>query len=241
MLPLITVPTTAGTGSEAQSFALITDPETHQKMACGDKKTLCVCAILDADLTRTMPPTVAAATAIDAISHAVETSACRRRNDESRALSREAWARLSPNIAKALDDASDDAARANMLLGAHLAGAAIERSMLGAAHACANPLTARYGTVHGVAVGLILPHVVRFNAAGGENPYADLCDDAEELASTIEAMLTTAGHPTQLRAVGVEESALPELAHVAAEQWTAQFNPREVGADELITIYRAAL
>jgi len=241
MLPMIAVPTTAGTGSEAQSFALITDPQTRQKMACGDKKALCVCAILDPDLTRTMPRAVAAATGIDAVSHAVETSACKRRSDESRALSREAWARLTPNIATALRDPSNAEARANMLLGAHLAGAAIERSMLGAAHACANPLTARYGTVHGVAVGLLLPHVVRFNAADGENPYADLCDDAGELASTIETMLAHANQPTRLRDVGVAEDALSALAKTAAEQWTAQFNPRAVDAAALLKIYRSAL
>jgi alcohol dehydrogenase len=241
MLPMIAVPTTAGTGSEAQSFALITAPETHQKMACGDKKALSICAILDPDLTRTMPRAVAAATAIDAVSHAIETSACNRRTDESRALSREAWARLAPNIATALRDPSDDDARAHMLLGAHLAGAAIERSMLGAAHACANPLTARYDTVHGVAVGIMLPHVVRFNAADGENPYAELCDDAGELAAQIEAMLEAAGQPKRLRDVGVEDRALSDMAKSAAEQWTARFNPRPVGCDEMLCLYQNAL
>ncbi|MFQ5501015.1 MAG: iron-containing alcohol dehydrogenase, partial [Phycisphaerae bacterium] len=94
MLPMIAVPTTAGTGSEAQSFALITNPDTHQKMACGDKKAACRIAILDPDLTRTVPRPVAAATGIDAVAHAIETAACTQRNQDSRALSREAWTRL---------------------------------------------------------------------------------------------------------------------------------------------------
>ncbi|HPF41075.1 MAG TPA: iron-containing alcohol dehydrogenase [Phycisphaerae bacterium] len=241
MLPMIAVPTTAGTGSEAQSFALITDPATHQKMACGDKKALCVCAILDPDLTRTAPKSVMAATGIDAVTHAIETSACNKRNDASRALSREAWARLSASFVRSIENPNDDAARADMLMGAHLAGAAIENSMLGAAHACANPLTATYGVTHGVAVGLMLPHVIRFNAADCANPYADLCEDAADLAHRVEAMLDAVGMPRRLRDLKVDASALPKLADLAATQWTAQFNPREVGAPQLLSIYEAAM
>jgi alcohol dehydrogenase len=127
-----------------------------------------------------------------------------------------------------------------MLLGAHHAGAAIEMSMLGAAHACANPLTARYGIVHGVAVGLLLPQVIRFNAASGENPYADLDCDAESLARRVEAMLAAATLPTRLSQLGVEADALMALSETAAEQWTAQFNPRPIGPAEALTIYRTA-
>ncbi|MCB9855649.1 MAG: iron-containing alcohol dehydrogenase [Phycisphaerales bacterium] len=241
MLPMIAIPTTAGTGSEAQSFALITDPATHQKMACGDKKALCVCAILDSDLTRTVPRMVAAATGIDAVTHSIETSASLKRNDASRMLSREAWRRLSDSFEKSIADPNDDDARSEMLLGAHFAGAAIENSMLGAAHACANPLTAKYGIVHGVAVGLLLPHVIRFNAAAGENPYSDLDADAERLARRVEGMLASVGLPTSLRALGVSETSLPEMAEVAATQWTARFNPREVDASTMHDLYRAAM
>lgn len=240
MLPMIAVPTTAGTGSEAQSFALITDPATHQKMACGDKKALAACAILDPDLTRTVPRSVAAATGIDAVTHAVETSACNKRNDASRALSREAWLRLERSFERSVTDPADDESRSDMLLGAHLAGAAIENSMLGAAHACANPLTAKYGIVHGVAVGLMLPHVIRFNVDAGENPYADLDEDAETLAGRVEAMLDAVGLPRTLQALGVAEDSLTELAEMASQQWTARFNPRRVDAAELMRVYRAA-
>ena len=240
MLPMIAVPTTAGTGSEAQSFALITDPATRQKMACGDKKAACKVALLDPDLLATVPRPVAAATGIDAVAHAIETAGCTRRNDVSRAFSREAWARLEPAFETAYRDPTDSAAREKMLLGAHLAGAAIEHSMLGAAHACANPLTARYGIVHGVAVGALLPHVIRFNAAEGENPYADLCEDAEELVRRVEAMLNVANLSQTLKDCGVEAGALPDLSAVAAQQWTAKFNPRQVAERELLEVYRAA-
>jgi len=248
MLGLIAVPTTAGTGSEAQSFALIVDPTTHQKMACGDPKALPRLAILDPQLTATAPARVTVAAGIDAIAHAVETAASTRRSDASRRLSRRAWDLLSRSFEIVVGQASAqnagpalDAARADMLLGAHLAGAAIENSMLGAAHALANPLTARYGTPHGLAVGLMLPHVVRFNCAGAENPYGDLGLAGEDLAGMLERFLRRSEAPTRLSSLGVSEGDLPALSQVAARQWTAQFNPRPVDQAALLGLYREAL
>ena len=241
LLPLIAVPTTAGTGSDAQSYALITDPETHQKMACGDAKALPRVALLDPELTATQPPAVAAATAIDAVAHAVESSGSTRRNDVSRSLSREAWQLLEPAFERALRDPNDADARQRMLLGSHLAGAAIENSMLGAAHALANPLTGLCGIVHGHAVGMMLPHVVAFNSAAGERHYADLVADPAALAARVVAMLDAGNLPRTLAQVDVPESRLPELAEMAAKQWTATFNPRRVGEAELLAIYRMAL
>ena len=242
LLPFVAIPTTAGTGSDAQSAALITDPDTHTKMACWDRKALPRLAILDPELTATQPAKVAAATGIDAIAHAVESSASTKRNETSRKLSRAAWEILEPAYERAIRDASDAAARERMLLGAHLAGAAIENSMLGAAHALANGLSAVCGTVHGVAVGLMLPHVVRYNAAGPDgNPYSDLMPDAEQLARRIEALLDAGSMPRRLADLGATEAQLLQLAQIAAKQWTATFNPRKVGEVELLSIYRAAM
>jgi alcohol dehydrogenase len=241
LLPLIAIPTTAGTGSDAQSYALITDPDTHQKMACGDAKALPRVALLDPELTATQPAKVAAATAIDAVAHAVESSGSTKRNDASRPLSLEAWRRLDGGFEHALRDPGDVEARQRMLLGAHLAGAAIENSMLGAAHALANPLTGLCGVVHGHAVGMMLPHVIRFNSAAGDRPYEDLVADPEVLALRIDALLVAGDLPRTLAQVDVPESKLPELAKMAATQWTASFNPRPVGEDELLAIYRMAL
>jgi alcohol dehydrogenase len=241
MLPLIAIPTTAGTGSEAQSAALITDPETHAKMACWDEKAAARVAILDPELTATQPRKVAAATGIDAISHAVETAGTTKRNGASRALSKEAWRLLSGSFARSLQDPSDAAAREQMLLGAHLAGCAIENSMLGAAHACANPLTARYNVVHGHAVGVMLPHVVRFNSSNGQRPYSDLSEDPEQLARRLTELLAAGEIPARLREYGVRESSLDDMADMASKQWTATFNPRKVGVGELRAIYEAAM
>ncbi len=241
MLPLVAVPTTAGTGSDAQSYALITDPDTHQKMACGDPKALPRVALLDPELTATLPPKVAAATGIDAVAHAVESSGSTKRNDISRRLSLESWRLLEASFERAMRDPSDVGARQGMLLGAHLAGAAIENSMLGAAHALANPLTALCGVVHGVAVGLMLRHVIRFNSENNATPYGDLLPDARALATRISAMLAAGDLPNTLAAIDVPESKLPELAKLAATQWTATFNPRKVGEHELLALYRKAL
>lgn len=164
MLPMIAVPTTSGTGSEAQSFALISDAKTHMKMACGDPRAACRIALLDPELTLTQPPRVTALTGIDAMTHAIETFVTKRRNPLSVALARQAWHFLARNFQRVIESPSDLEARGAMQLGAYLAGMAIESSMLGAAHALANPLTAHFGIPHGQAVGVMMPHVIRFNA-----------------------------------------------------------------------------
>src|SRR5262249_30878082 len=163
MLPSLGIPTTAGTGSEAQSFSLVADPTTHAKMACGDPKAAFRAAILDPEVTVSQPPRVTALTAIDAISHSVETFVCNRRSAISQMYSAAAWRLLNKNIETVFRDPADLAARGAMQIGAHFAGAAIENSMLGVCHSCANPLTAHYGLTHGLAIGIMLPHVIRFN------------------------------------------------------------------------------
>jgi alcohol dehydrogenase len=233
LLPMIAVPTTAGTGSDAQSFALITDPQTHQKMACGDKRALPRVSILDPDLTATQPPRVAAATGIDAITHAVETAATTKRNPTSLEFSKAAWGLLESSYETAMRDPSNAVAREKMLLGSHLAGCAIENSMLGAAHALANALTALCGLVHGVAVGMMLPHVVRFNSVNGNNPYSELGNDAQRLAARIEQFLIAGQIPRRLGDARISPDSIAELAPIAAKQWTATFNPRPVSESDL--------
>jgi len=247
--PMIGVPTTAGTGSEAQSYALISDARTHVKMACGDPGAAFSVAILDPLLTLSQPATVAAAAGYDALSHAVESFVCTRRNPFSEVFSREAWRLLEPHFQRVLDAPDDLSARAAMLLGAHYAGVAIEASMLGAAHACANPLTARYGTVHGVAIALMLPAVCRWNAAPAASRYAELLalvgrpagsDPADALASRLDHLAAAAGLPRGLRSADVREDDLVALAEDAAVQWTGRFNPRPLDKSGALDLYRAA-
>ncbi|MGO4881089.1 MAG: iron-containing alcohol dehydrogenase [Bryobacteraceae bacterium] len=237
MLPMIAIPTTAGTGSEAQSYALISDAATHVKMACGDPKAAFRAAILDPLLTRSQPREVTATAGYDAISHAVESYVTTRRTPASIVFAREAWRLLSANFERVLRDAEDLEARGAMLLGAHYAGIAIENSMLGATHACANPLTAHYGTTHGVAIAALLPHVVRWNRVAAAELYRDL--DAY-LANRLAEMVGAAGLCGRLRDLGIPKEALPMLAEDAAAQWTGQFNPRAFNVAAALEIYQSA-
>jgi len=247
MLPSIGIPTTAGTGSEAQSFALISQEKTHIKMACGDKKARFRAVILDPTLLTTVPQKIAAVTGIDAISHAIESYVCAKRNPISQMFAREAWRRLEKSFEIILKEPENVAAQSDMLLGAHFAGMAIENSMLGAAHACANPLTATCDITHGIAVSLMLPRVIRFNSPIANELYADLTGwpkkstgAAEHLCERVVQLAAAAGLPQQLRECRVEKSVLPELAKAAATQWTVKFNPRPVTEVELLELYEAA-
>ncbi len=251
LLPSIGVPTTAGTGSEAQSYAVITQDETGRKMACGDRQARFRTVILDPDLIATAPRHVRALAAVDALSHAVESHVSGKATPISRIYSRQAWLWIEANLEVFLGDGESGQARACMLLAAHLAGLAIENSMLGAAHACANPLTARFAVSHGAAVGLMLPHVVRFNRSAAQEGYSDLrrvvegrCEnnlaDGEWLAERIAGMLRTAELPQRLRDHSVSPGDFPELARLAVEEWTGRFNPRKIEKDDFERLYSDA-
>lgn len=249
MLPMIAMPTTSGTGSEAQSYAVIADAQTHLKMACGDKKAACRIAILDPELTLTMPRSVTAVTGIDAISHALETAVTTRRNPISNMYALAAWKLLQAfgtvlRYGNALEE------RGQMQLGAFFAGAAIENSMLGATHALANPLSARFGLVHGVAISVMLPHVLRYNSFDplsaeiyqGLASEIGLCERSDpagcsRLIERIREFSQQADLPVTLRECGVDEGSLAEMAEDAAQQWTAQFNPRPVDVTTLRDLY----
>ncbi|NBP23558.1 MAG: iron-containing alcohol dehydrogenase [Proteobacteria bacterium] len=256
MLPLIAIPTTAGTGSECQSAALIADEVTHHKMACLDPKAAARIALLDPELTVSQPRRVTALTGLDALVHAVESAVTTRRTVWSSMFSREAFRLCSGALETVLQSPQDLEARGRMLLGAAMAGTAIENSMLGAAHSAANPLTAHFGIVHGAAVGLMIPQVIRFNAADPEvrGLYADLATTAgwtgpdvspeaaaSVLADRFQAWLRLAEIPETLTAAGVDPARIPLLAEEASRQWTATFNPRPITAPDFERLYRQAL
>lgn len=251
MLPSIGVPTTAGTGSEAQSYALISQEKTHIKMACGDKKALFKTVILDPTLLASVPREVATATGLDALSHALESYVSTAKTPFSQMLSREAWRLLSGAFATSLQNPADLRAQTDMMLGAHYAGAAIENAMLGAAHACANPLTARFGITHGLAVAVMLPAVMRFNLPEVGEAYQQLLDctkpfegavrrEDDALAAQFTALRALAGAPPSLERMGIPANVLSELATDAAKQWTGRFNPRSLTEVDFLELYREA-
>lgn len=249
MLPMIAIPTTGGTGSEAQSFALISDAKTHTKMPCGDPRAACRIAILDPQLTVTQPTGVTALTGIDAISHAIETYVSKRRNEISITYSRRAFGMLATGFSRVLREPADLEARGMMQLGACFAGMAIETSMLGAAHATANPLTAHHDITHGQAVGMMLPAVIRMNGQLHAKWYSELLreinptiahDQApEHLAEMVTQWLREAGLATSLHELSIPESGIDVFVQDALKQWTGTFNPIPLDADRTRGLYQS--
>ena len=258
LLPMIAVPTTAGTGSEMQSYALISDAQSRVKMAIGDPRASCRVAILDPLLTLTQPETVTALTGIDAVSHAIETMVTTRSTPASKLFSVSSWERLADHFTRVIKSPDDVEARGAMQVGAAWAGLAIENSMLGASHALANPLTATFGVPHGQAVGMMLPHVIRYNGRDDQcqQDYAELLSHCElgkrnqhgathraagTLSDLVSELVELAGLKLKLSELGIGDSDLPMLAGDAAMQWTGTFNPVPVDPKSLLSLYRDAL
>jgi alcohol dehydrogenase len=249
MLPFIAIPTTSGTGSECQSYALVSDDETHVKMACGDAKALANVALLDPELTVSQPRRIAILTGLDALAHSVETAVCLSRNPISKIHSMEAFRLMARSIETVISGDAQLVDRSNMQMGAALAGLAIENSMLGAAHACANPLTASYDVTHGHAVALMLPHVIRFNRKDAAAKaiyqfYERWIPNNEQrcvdMSDWFESLINAAGL-SNLAALGASESDVSKLANAATQQWTGRFNPLSVGQGEFEELYRNGL
>jgi len=248
-LPLVLVPTTAGTGSEVTPVAIIT-VDGAEKRGVSSPLILPDLAVLDPDLTLGLPGPVTAATGIDAMVHAIEahTSRAPNNNPLSRMLAVEALRGLGANIARAVEDGSDRAARGAMLMGAMLAGQAFANSPVAAVHALAYPIGGRYHVPHGLSNALVLPHVLRFNAPAAAAEYATIAahafpDDilAPDLADGMAALAARLGLPQRLREVGVPEGDLEECAAEAMKQTRLLVNnPRPVAEADALAIYRAA-
>lgn len=248
MLPMMAVPTTAGTGSEVQSYAVISEAGSHKKIACGAPGAAFRIAVLDPEVTVSQPYEITATSGFDAIAHAVETWVSTRRTAFSEIFSREAWRLLEANYEVVLHQPHNLQAREAMQFGACLAGIAIENSMLGATHACANPLTAHYGITHGAALAMLLPAVVRWNAVASADRYASLllvanldgADPSQALANRIEELAEFGGLRGRLSEKGIISGDLPILAGEASEQWTGRFNPRPFDYQGALDVYQSA-
>ena len=246
-LPLILVPTTAGTGSEVTPVAVITTGETT-KAGVSSKQLLPDVAVLDADLTLGLPPVVTAMTGIDAMVHAIEAYTSKhKKNPISDNLARQALTLLSQNIRIAVHEGSDRDARANMLLGAMLAGQAFANAPVAAVHALAYPLGGHYHIPHGLSNSLVLPSVLRFNMSEAEHLYDELApfvagrSGAGALVDELEALIADTGLPATLSAANVPEADLQMLAEDAMlQQRLLVNNPREVALEDALAIYQAA-
>ena len=227
-VPLIQVPTTAGTGSEATSVAIVTTGEST-KAGVVSQTLLADAIILDPELTLQLPPHVTAATGIDAMVHAIEAFTSKRlRNPISDMLALKALSLMSLSIVSAVENGANLQARSDMLLGAMLAGQAFANSPVGAVHALAYPLGGIYHIPHGLSNSLVLPHVLRFNAPEAEHLYAQLMpaiqpgveivNASEQLANHFYSLAKKLGLETQLRELGIPYSGLEALAEQAMLQ-----------------------
>lgn len=255
-LPLVLVPTTAGTGSEVTPVSIITVGE-NEKRGVSSSLILPDIALLDPELTRGLPAHITAATGIDAMVHAIEayTSKNANNNPMSRYLAVEALKLLGANIHTAVFSGDDMDARGAMLLGSMLAGMAFANSPVAAVHALAYPVGGMFHVAHGLSNALVLPAVMRFNAVACAARYAELAPhlfpDMESSGGTqevcsllIESLADLAknlGLETQLRQVGVAESDLPVMASEAMKQTRLLVNnPREVSEADALAIYKAS-
>ena len=252
-LPLIQVPTTAGTGSEVTPIAIVTTGETT-KMGVVSPHLLPDLAVLDADLTLGLPPAVTAATGIDAMVHAIEAYTSKlKKNPLSDLLAREALRLLALNLDEAVHNGRNREARQAMLLGACLAGQAFANAPVAAVHALAYPLGGHFHIPHGLSNALVLPEVIRFNAPNASGLYAELAplllgerlrsdaDRTEQFIAELADLSPRSGLPSRLRDAGVPEDSLPRLAADAMlQQRLLVNNPREVSEADALAIYRAA-
>jgi alcohol dehydrogenase class IV len=256
VLPLVLVPTTAGTGSEVSKSAVVTLPG-DQKLGVVSAALLPDIALLDPDLTLSLPPFGTAATGIDALTHAIESYTVRHPNNNpiSRAAAIEALKLLGRNIETAVREPDNRDARGAMLLGAMVAGTAFANAPVAAVHALAHPIGGGFHVAHGLSNALVLPHVMRFNAPAAAERYAELAphifpdlaaagDAGTRCAALIDRIAelrTKVGLVTRLRDVGVGEGDLPAMAQQAtAMQFLLDNNPRDITEADILDIYRAA-
>ena len=253
-LPLVLVPTTAGTGSEVTPVAVITTGATT-KAGISSAWLLPDVAVLDADLTLGLPPAATAMTGVDAMVHAIEAYTSRhKKNPVSDILARQALALLARNIRTAVHAGQDRDARANMLLGACLAGQAFANAPVAAVHALAYPLGGHYHLPHGLTNSLVLPAVMEFNAPAAGELYAELAEivtgepvaggdeaGSQALIDAMRRLISDVALPATLQQANVPEGDLEMLAQDAMlQQRLLVNNPREVTYDDALAIYRAA-
>ena len=254
-LPLVQVPTTAGTGSEVTPISIVTTGAQEKKGVVA-AQLLPDLAVLDAGLTLGLPPAVTAATGVDAMVHAIEAYTSRhKKNPLSDMLARQALQLLAGAIEKAVHDGRDAAARQDMLLGAMLAGQAFANAPVAAVHALAYPIGGHFHVSHGLSNSLVLPHVLRFNLPAAANAYAELAPIvfpsiapgapqamAAAMIEGFETLIPSLGLETRLTQVGIEAAHVPMMAEDAMKQTRLLVNnPREVTYDDATAIYSGAL
>jgi len=256
LAPLACIPTTCGTGSEVSFAAVIKDREEHVKFQIGDFPLYPRLAILDPESTRTLPSRIAAATGMDAMSHAIEGYVSSEWSPHGDACALQALRLLRENLRRAVETPEDETARGNMLIAANLAIQPTSTGAIGITHSMSHPCGAHFDVPHGVANAINLPWVIEFNAAGGEDVAARYRDVNEvlgvevggsgaavghALAEHVRAVVSSLGLPTRLSEVGVPESAIAVLVEGAMGDGCTLVNPVEPSEEDFAELYRRAL
>jgi len=254
-LPIVAVPTTAGTGSEATRFTIITDEASNEKMLCAGLAFLPSIAIVDYELTMAKPRRLTADTGIDSLTHAIEAYVSKRANPFSDAMALSAMRLIAPNLRRACDTPDDRAAREAMMVGAHHAGLAFSNASVALVHGMSRPIGAFFHVPHGLSNAMLLPAITAFSAPAARGRYADcaramgVAGDGEgdqsavaRLLDELAALNADLGVPTPA-SWGIDEARYMALIPTMAEQALASGspgnNPREASADEIGALYRA--
>ncbi|HEU4327825.1 MAG TPA: iron-containing alcohol dehydrogenase [Roseiflexaceae bacterium] len=253
LIPMVAIPTTSGTGSEVTPFAVILDEDAHVKMTYASPFLAPDLAVLDPEMTRTLPPRLTAATGMDALTHAVETFVSSEANPLSDALALQAIDMISNHLRAATHTGEDMEARGQMLVASCIAGMAFASGFLGIVHAMAHSIGGAFEVHHGTANAILLPHGMRFNSTVVPNRYARIAralgvnaggrPEDDVIADGIEAVIALSsdcGLPLRLRDVGVTEEALPAIAEIATTDAAIYTNPRHATDAEVLEILRAA-
>lgn len=243
---LVAVPTTAGTGSEVGARALITDPLSKGKLAADSRHMVADIAIVDPDLTTSLPPAVTAATGVDALAHCVEAFTSRRAHPLVDLYAREGITLVGRFLARAVADGGDVEARAGLAMAALYGGLCLGPVNTTAGHALSYPLSTRYGVAHGLANAVIFPHTLAFNAPAHPDKTRLVSDllglPGRDLLPEAYGYCRALGVAMHMADLGVTEAALPAMAEEAhAIRRLLDFNPRDISIPDIVAIYRAAL
>jgi alcohol dehydrogenase len=238
-LPIVAVPTTAGTGAETNASGVVTDPQTGRKFYVGHQSSRPATAILDPELTHGLPPAATAATGMDALTHALESSMSRRANPWSDGIARQVIRMVGAHLPRAVQDGADREARAQMLLAAHLAGVGMATTGLGVCHAIGHALGGRFGIPHGVALTMVLPAVLRFNRPACADRLADVAFalgvgdtahstgwNATAAIEAISALAAAAGMIHRLSDFGITPADFDQIAADALDDDVLANTPR---------------
>jgi alcohol dehydrogenase len=248
-LPIVAVPTTAGTGAETNAFGVVTDPETHRKFYVGHATTMPAAAILDPELTVGLPPSVTAATGMDALTHALESSLSINHNPWSDGIALQVIKMVSGNLPRAVDDGKDLDARSQLLLAAHMAGVAMANTGLGICHAIGHSLGGRWNIAHGVTLTMVLPDVLRFNlpvrtertadiafALGVGDTHADTDRNAAAAIDAVAGLRERVGLTKRLGDFGISEADYAQIAADALDDEVLANTPRQPTAADIAAI-----